>query len=178
MPCRKNSESRASNHKRIGQAGRTGLGAMMIPRYVRAESVRSGKCIGKRRWRLVMDMNITYYTPLLTALGQLGPHDHQSLIYEIPEDRFAVAIPFIRIGLDRGDKCVYIADDGTEAALRDAMSAQGIGVERAIATGSLVLATKDSAFLKHGSFDPEWMPTFWRAATPEGLHEAVAPLRP
>ena len=124
-----------------------------------------------------MKLTTTYDTPLLTALEGLGPHDHQSLIYESPEDRFAVAIPFIRIGLDRGEKCIYIADDGTEAALRDAMSAQGIGVERAIATGSLVLATKDSAFLKHGSFDPEWMPTFWREATAEALHEGFSALR-
>jgi signal transduction histidine kinase len=99
------------------------------------------------------------------------------LIYESPEDRFAVAIPFIRIGLDRGEKCIYIADDGAEAALRDAMSAQGIDVERAIATGSLVLATKDSAFLRHGSFDPEWMPTFWREATTEALHQGFSALR-
>jgi signal transduction histidine kinase len=122
-------------------------------------------------------MTTTYDTPLLTALERLGPHDHQSLIYESPEDRFAVAIPFIRIGLDRGEKCIYIADDGAEAALRDAMSAQGIDVERAIATGSLVLATKDSAFLKHGSFDPEWMPTFWREATAEALHQGFSALR-
>jgi signal transduction histidine kinase len=124
-----------------------------------------------------MKLTTTYDTPLLTALEGLGPHDHQSLIYESPEDRFAVAIPFIRIGLDRGEKCIYIADDGTEAALRDAMSAQGIDVERAIRTGSLVLATKDSAFLKHGSFDPEWMPTFWREATAGALHEGFSALR-
>jgi len=124
-----------------------------------------------------MKLTTTYDTPLLTALEGLGPHDHQSLIYESPEDRFAVAIPFIRIGLDRGEKCIYIADDGTEAALRAAMSAQGIDVERAIGTGSLVLATKDSAFLKHGSFDPEWMPTFWREATAEALHQGFSALR-
>ena len=47
-----------------------------------------------------MKMTTTYDTPLLTALERLGPHDHQSLIYESQEERFAVAIPFIRIGLD------------------------------------------------------------------------------
>jgi signal transduction histidine kinase len=122
-------------------------------------------------------MTATYDTPLLTALEGLGPHDHQSLIYEGPEDRLAVAVPFVRIGLDRGEKCIYIADDGAEAGLRDAMSAQGIDVERAIATGSLVLATKDSAFLKHGSFDPEWMPAFWRETTAEALRQGFSALR-
>src|ERR1700681_2232806 len=105
-----------------------------------------------------MEMNVTYDTPLQTALEHLAPHDHLSLIYENSEDHFAVAIPFIRIGLDRGEKCIYIADDGTEAVVRDAMDAQGIDVERAIATGSLVLETKEATYLKHGWFDPDQMP--------------------
>jgi len=43
-------------------------------------------------------MKVTYDTPLLTALEQVAPHDHLSLIYESAEDHYAVAIPFIRIG--------------------------------------------------------------------------------
>jgi hypothetical protein len=81
-----------------------------------------------------MQIKITYDTPLLTALEEAAPHDQLSLVYENSEDHFAAAIPFIRIGLDRGEKCVYIADDGSEAVVRDAMHAQNIDVERAIAT--------------------------------------------
>src|ERR1700686_2219339 len=124
-----------------------------------------------------MEMITTYDTPLLTALEQLGPHDHQSLIYESPEDHFGVAIPFIRIGLDRGEKCIYIADDGTEAVVRDAMHAQGIDVERALATNSLVLETKEGAYLKRGAFDPEWMSTFWADATAEATRQGFSALR-
>jgi signal transduction histidine kinase len=124
-----------------------------------------------------MEMNITYDTPLQTALEKLAPHDHLSFIYESSEDHYRVPIPFIRTGLDRGEKCVYIADDGTQAAVRDAMQAQGIDVERAIATKSLVLETKEGAFLKHGFFDADWMPTFWREATAEALHQGFSALR-
>ncbi len=124
-----------------------------------------------------MEVRTTYDTPLLTALGQLGPHDHQSLIYDSPEDRFAVAIPFIRIGLDRGEKCIYIADDGMDAPVRDAMHAQGIDVERAVAAKSLVLATKEDAFLKNGGFDPERMPAFWTDATAEAARQGFSALR-
>ncbi|HXH93179.1 MAG TPA: MEDS domain-containing protein [Thermoanaerobaculia bacterium] len=124
-----------------------------------------------------MDLSVTYDTPLLTALGQLGPHDHQSLIYENPDDRFSVAIPFIRIGLDRGEKCVYIADDGKEAAVHEAMHAQGIDVERAIASESLVLETTKSVFLKHGYFDADWMPEFWGDAAAEATRQGFSALR-
>jgi len=124
-----------------------------------------------------MEMTITYDMPLLKALEEVKPHDHLSLIYESSEDHFAVAVPFIRIGLDRGQKCIYIADDGTEAVVRDAMHDQNIDVERAIATGKLVLETKEGAFLKHGSFDPEWMPTFWKEATAEAMRQGFSALR-
>jgi signal transduction histidine kinase len=124
-----------------------------------------------------MAMNITYDTPLLAALERLGPHDHQSLVYESPEDRFAVAIPFIQIGLDRGEKCIWIADDGMEAVARDAMHAQGIDVERAVATNSLVLARKEDAFLKYGAFDADRMPTFWADAAAEAARQGFSALR-
>ena len=70
-------------------------------------------------------------TPLIAALEQLGPHDHLCSIYESQQEHFAVAISFIRIGLDRGEKCVYIADDGTLGDVREALQAEGIDVDRA-----------------------------------------------
>jgi hypothetical protein len=95
--------------------------------------------------------------PLIAALEQLAPHDHLCSIYDSPQEHYAVAIPFIRIGLDRGEKCIYIADDGTVGDVRQAMQSEGIDVERAIASKALVLATKEQAYLEHGSFDPDWM---------------------
>jgi hypothetical protein len=55
-----------------------------------------------------MEMNTTDDTSLLAALEQLAPHDHLSLIYEGPEDPFAVASPFIeqlggRLEIESGD---------------------------------------------------------------------------
>jgi signal transduction histidine kinase len=119
----------------------------------------------------------TYGTPLLTSLEQVGLHDHLCSIYETSEERLAVAIPFLRIGLDRGEKCIYIVDDGTMAMMRDELCAEGIDVERAIATNRLVLETKEAAYLKHGSFDPEWMFTFWAKATGEAVRQGFSALR-
>jgi PAS domain S-box-containing protein len=119
----------------------------------------------------------TQATPLISALERLGPHDHLCSIYESPQDHYAVAIPFIRIGLDRGEKCIYIADDGTVGDVRQAMESEGIDVERATATKALVLATKEQAYLEHGSFDPDWMFTFWREATQLAMSEGFSALR-
>lgn len=52
---------------------------------------------------------------LIAALEQLGPHDHLCSFYENQQEQFAVSIPFLRIGLGRGEKCVYIGDRDTIA---------------------------------------------------------------
>src|ERR1700674_452212 len=124
-----------------------------------------------------MEMNITHEEPLLAALEQMAPPDHLCSIYESQEEHLAVAIPFIRIGLDRREKCIYIADDGTEPAVRDAMVAEGIDVERAIETDSLVLQKKEAAYLRHGTFDPDWMFTFWSDAMAEARSQGFSAVR-
>ena len=116
-------------------------------------------------------------TQLIAALEQLGPHDHFCSIYESPEEHYAVAIPFIRIGLDRGEKCIYIADDGMVGDVRQAMQEGGIDVDRAIASNALELATKEQAYLEHGSFRPDWMYTFWKEASELALSEGFSALR-
>jgi PAS domain S-box-containing protein len=116
-------------------------------------------------------------TPLLTVLEQLTPPEHLCSIYESREEHYTAAIPFIRIGLERGEKCIYVADDGTEPVVREAMSAHGIDVERAIAIGSLVLETKETAYLRPGSFDPKWMFRFWAEATAAAVSQGFSALR-
>jgi hypothetical protein len=46
---------------------------------------------------------------LAKRIEQVGPHDHLCLIHETREEQFAAAIPFVRMGLERGEKCLYIA---------------------------------------------------------------------
>ncbi len=124
-----------------------------------------------------MGIDTSQDTPLLAALEQLTPGDHLCSIYDSADEHFAVAIPFIRHGLARGEKCIYIADDGTEALVREALSAEGIDVERALATDSLVLGNTEGAYLKHGAFNPEWMFTFWADVTAEAKSQGFTALR-
>ena len=116
-------------------------------------------------------------TTLIAALEQLGSHDHLCSIYESQQEHFAVAISFIRIGLDRGEKCVYIAGDGTLGDVREALQAEGIDVDRAVASNSLVSTTTEQAYLKRGSFDLDWMFSFWKEATELAMSEGFSALR-
>jgi signal transduction histidine kinase len=108
-------------------------------------------------------------TPLTRALERLGPHGHLCSIADSQEEYVSVAVSFIRFGLERGDNCVYIADDDTKESTRQAMAAGGIDVEGAVAAGALVWTTREQVYLKHGSFNPGWMSTFWE----ETIRQAI-----
>src|SRR5258706_5576393 len=116
-------------------------------------------------------------TQLIQALEEMGPHDHLCSIYENREERFAVVLPFMRIGLERGEKCIYIADDGALGDIRAPMEGEGIDVDGAIDCGALVLTTKEETYLKHGSFNPEWMFAFWREAAASAASEGFSTVR-
>lgn len=114
---------------------------------------------------------------LLAALEQLGAHDHLCSIYETEDEQYAVAIPFIRIGLERREKCVYIADDHHVSGLHGRLRQAGVDVEAALRSGALVVLTKKDAYLRNGRFDPEWMFTFWREAAAEAKAQGFGSLR-
>jgi PAS domain S-box-containing protein len=98
-------------------------------------------------------------------------------LYETLEQRLAVAVAFIRAGLDRGEQCLYFTEGGPDSVVRDAMAAGGIDVEQALATRRVVLAAAETTYLKHGSFDPDWMFTFWAEAAAEAMRLGFSGLR-
>jgi len=114
---------------------------------------------------------------LWRALERVAPHDHLCSIYESSEEHLAVAIAFIRTGLDRGERCVYIADDGTLPILRDAMEGAGIDVERVIASGRLALEPNPRAYLDDGNVVPETMLRFLKDATADAASHGFPALR-
>jgi PAS domain S-box-containing protein len=116
-------------------------------------------------------------TPLIGALEQLRPHDHLCSIYESQEEQFRTAMPFVRIGLERGEKCIYIADDANIPTVRAAMYHEGIDVDHATRSNALALITKEQTYLRRGTFDPDWMFTFWQEATEQAKNEGFAALR-
>ncbi len=116
-------------------------------------------------------------SPLLEALERLAPRDHLCLIYETQEEQFAAAIPFIKTGLERGERCIYIFDENDGAAICDAMRASGIDVDGALESGALTLATKRDAYLIDGYFDPDCMIGFLKEATGNAIGEGYSALR-
>src|ERR1700731_4134353 len=96
--------------------------------------------------------------PDLSRLGELaaglGLHQHLCFIYETQEEQFAAALPFLRSGLERGEKCFFVADQNSGAAVLSALRKAGTNVDRYLKSGELILANKPD--VRPGRFDPDW----------------------
>jgi signal transduction histidine kinase/predicted Ser/Thr protein kinase len=92
--------------------------------------------------------------------GGLGLNQHQCLIYNTQEEQFAAALPFLRAGLERRERCLYIADENSAAAVLDALREAGTDVDRYVKSRALIMAGKQEMYLAHGRFDPDRMISF------------------
>lgn len=77
-------------------------------------------------------------------------------------------MPFLRVGLERGERCLYIADENRAAAVLDALRKSGTDVDGSLRSGALIIADKQETYLKHGRFDPDLWIRFLSQAHGEG----------
>lgn len=99
-----------------------------------------------------------------TQVEQLTVHNHLCLVYDSLQEQMATAVPFMRAGLERGERCVYAADDNSVAAVLEAMRAGGIDTDSAMRSGAFSVLTKRDTYLREGRFDPDGMIGFLREA--------------
>lgn len=90
-------------------------------------------------------------------LENLRGGDHAALFYRTRAEQFAVMVPFIKIGLSRGEHCLYIANDNSVALIMAEFQKGGVDVEAAQRSGALTISTKSHTYLRHGIFEPEKM---------------------
>jgi len=96
------------------------------------------------------------------ALGGLSPGGHICSITESKSEHLAAAVTFLRIGLERGEKCVYVTDAAEEECLRRAFHDAGVEVSAALESKAVVLITPAGASLRGDSFDPYRLITYWK----------------
>lgn len=112
-----------------------------------------------------------------TQIASCATHDHLALIYDNQEEQLDIIVPYLRLGLERGEKSVFIVDDTSPATVMAAMERHGIDVDAATATGALAIITKHDAYLKNGDFDPEWMIGFLAEAVEDAKKEGFHAVR-
>src|ERR1700680_5331376 len=78
------------------------------------------------------------------AIEQLGPADHVCTLYDQRDQEVAIAVSYVRAGLERSDLCVCVVDDGGKNIL-DALASEGIDTDAEMRKGRLVIFEKSLA---------------------------------
>ncbi|WP_049926092.1 MEDS domain-containing protein [Halopiger goleimassiliensis] len=115
--------------------------------------------------------NSSAFDGLVEPVAEHESYDHLAFIYESRAEQFATAIPFIEHGLERGERCVYIADENETTEIRDALADRGVDVDAALDSGALVMYTAQDSYLRNGSFDPDEMIAFVSDVIEAGTEE-------
>ncbi|WP_242695650.1 MEDS domain-containing protein [Halomontanus rarus] len=97
--------------------------------------------------------------------------DHLAFIYESQAEQFETAIPYIEHGLERGERCIYIADENDTSEILTALRDSGVDVDRALDSEALVVYTAQDSYLRNGSFDSDEMISFISGVIKEGTEE-------
>src|SRR6185295_10483244 len=74
----------------------------------------------------------------------LGPADHVCTLYEQRDEAVAIAVSYIHAGLDRGELCVCVVDDGGKSIL-GALASEGVDVDSEMRQGRLAILERPIA---------------------------------
>jgi len=100
---------------------------------------------------------MTAEQPIHFASATLGRQRHICAFFHSPEEEYRVLLPFIREGIERGEKAFHIVDprliDDHLARLREA----GIDADGARSRGQLLVKRWQDAYLRDGHFDQDRM---------------------
>jgi hypothetical protein len=102
--------------------------------------------------------------------------DHVCTLFNSPDEQLAAAVEYVRQGLDRNERCMYVCGEQTPDEFREALSVAGIDVAGAEAVGALVLLTKETGHLKGGSFDASRMIGMLSKAVEDAINDGFAGL--
>ncbi len=112
-------------------------------------------------------------TDVSSAATGFALGDHVCGFYYGEDERDALLLPFLRAGLEGGDKCVAVVDSTTPDDVIERIG----GTPESVSSGQLEFYGSDETYLRTGSFDPDQMIAFWegraRDISAEGRFEAV-----
>jgi hypothetical protein len=95
--------------------------------------------------------------PICFANATLGSERHICAFFHSPDEEYRVLLPFIREGIERGEKAFHIVDPRTMEDHFRHLREAGIDTEAAGQRGQLVVKRWQDAYLRDGHFDQDRM---------------------
>jgi PAS domain S-box-containing protein len=114
---------------------------------------------------------------LKDSIEKLKPHDHLCIIYKTLEEWKTTIIPFLKSGLERNEKCIYIADTTRSEDLYKYLLEEGIDVKHFEKIGQFVVLDQSEAYTRGGVFDPKKMISLIISETEKTIKKGFPALR-
>ncbi|KYK36578.1 MAG: PAS domain S-box protein [Theionarchaea archaeon] len=109
-------------------------------------------------------------------LENLKPGDHLACIYRNKKEQLSAVVPFILLGLENNEKCIYIIDENTKEDVIEAFK-KAADTEEYTNSHQLEFLTRKDAYLKEGYFDPHSMITLLKQIQKRTLEKGYTGLR-
>lgn len=116
-------------------------------------------------------------TRQILELSDLGPGDHLCCIYGTEEEHRALITPFLLLGLQRGEKVLYIVDARTAEEILGYLRCEGADVDACLESGQLRVLSASDSYMREGEFDPDGMIRLLEQETRLALSQGYSALR-
>ncbi|MFP5285796.1 MAG: MEDS domain-containing protein, partial [Thermoanaerobaculia bacterium] len=110
-------------------------------------------------------------------IGRLRQGDHLCLIYDSAAEKLSSLVPFLRTGLARGERGLFLGRLASCRAVERTLASEGMPVGREIERGALVLLADREPWLDRGRFDPNSFQDLLRRAEQQALDDGFSGLR-
>ena len=100
--------------------------------------------------------------PIRFAGSELGARRHICGFFRTPEEEYHLLLPFIKEGIERGEKAYHVVDPKLREDHLQRMKSAGIDVTEAENSGQFELCNWGQMYLRDGYFDQDRMLETWR----------------
>ena len=107
----------------------------------------------------------------------LHAHDHAVFFDESYEHGRRAIIPFLKTGIDRGEKCIYLAHSHGAEQIERRLKEEGVDAETVKAAGQLVILQASETYLSCGRFNPKRMIELWVSEVERAICEGYPGVR-
>ena len=114
---------------------------------------------------------------MLPSIERMKPGDHYCGVYRTDDDWRAIIVDFVRAGVERNEKIVYLVNVTTAAQLQATLAEAGVDVDKLLEKGQLSIVSARDAYLKDGQFDPDAMMALLEEECDKALAEGYTALR-
>ncbi len=111
------------------------------------------------------------------TIGDLGLGDHATFFYQSEPEHRSVMTKFVRQGLERGEKVVYVSDAHTPETIVSYLRSERVDADTYFDRGQLVFESSETSYVRGGAFDADAMEALVTREAERALAEGFAGLR-